>query len=72
LDYSVIGQVVNLAARLCGHAEPETIVVSTAVRDAVGPNAGLDFLDRREVKVRGVSGMVQVFSLAASSSSPNS
>src|SRR2546422_4288734 len=37
LDYSVIGTTVNLAARLCGHAEPMSIVVSSAVRDAV-PN----------------------------------
>jgi class 3 adenylate cyclase len=68
LDYSVIGPAVNLAARLCGHAQPETIVVSAAVRDAVGSTAGLNFLEPREVEVRGVSGMVQVFSLGADKS----
>ena len=33
-DYSIIGATVNLAARLCGYAQPETIIVSSAVREA--------------------------------------
>jgi adenylate cyclase len=65
LDYSVIGPAVNLAARLCGWAQGETIIVSGSVRDAVKPEAGLSFLDRREVEIRGVKGSVQIFRLAA-------
>jgi adenylate cyclase len=65
LDYSVIGQAVNLAARLCGWAHPETIIVSRSVRDAVKSHYGLSFLDPREVGIRGVSGSVQIFRLVA-------
>jgi len=62
-DYSIIGATVNLAARLCGYAQPETIIVSNAVKDAVASDAGLMFLDPREVQIRGVSGMVRIFRL---------
>jgi adenylate cyclase len=64
LEYSCVGQAVNLAARLCGHADPETIIVSASVRDAVKPTDGLIFVDPREVQIRGVSSPVQIFSLA--------
>lgn len=63
LEYSVIGATVNLAARLCGYAQPETIIVSGSVRDAIGPNTDLVFMDCREVQMRGVSGPVQIFRL---------
>lgn len=64
LDYSIIGATVNLAARLCGYAQPETIIVSNAVREAVGADGSLRFLDPREVQIRGVSGIVRIFRLA--------
>jgi len=64
LDYSVIGPAVNLAARLCGWAQPETIIVSDSVRAAVKPDSGLSFLDPKEVVIRGVKGSVQIFRLA--------
>jgi adenylate cyclase len=63
LDYSVIGATVNLAARLCGYAQPENIIVSGSVRDAIGPNTDLAFVESREVQMRGVSGAVQIFRL---------
>jgi adenylate cyclase len=63
LDYSIIGATVNLAARLCGYAQPETIIVSSAVRDSVDVSEDLVFLEPREVHVRGVSGGVQIFRL---------
>ena len=63
LDYSIIGPTVNLAARLCGHAQPDTIIVSNAVREAARSSNDLSFLDPREVHVRGVSEKVQIFRL---------
>jgi class 3 adenylate cyclase len=63
LDYSIIGATVNLAARLCGYAQPENIIVSNAVREAVNSSEGLMFLDPREVHVRGVTGGIQIFKL---------
>ena len=65
LDYSSVGPTVNLAARLCGYAQPETIIVSNAVRTALGDEHGMQFLDEREVQVRGVSGNVKIFRLGA-------
>jgi class 3 adenylate cyclase len=68
LDYSVIGPAVNLAARLCGQAAPETpeggrIIVSESVRNSVQAQAGLEFLDPREVQIRGVKEPVRIFRL---------
>jgi adenylate cyclase len=63
-DYSIIGATVNLAARLCGYAQPETIIVSNAVRESVADNSGLAFVDPRDVQMLGVSGMVRIFRLA--------
>ena len=64
-DYSIIGATVNLAARLCGYAQPETIIVSSTVRDGVATDSGFAFLDAREVQMRGVSGMVRIYRLMA-------
>jgi class 3 adenylate cyclase len=63
LDYSVIGPAVNLAARLCGHAGSETIIVSGSVREAVKGQSRLSFLDPREVEIRGVKEKIQIFRL---------
>lgn len=64
LDHSAVGTNVNLAARLCGYAQPETIIVSDAVRQAMEGNPSLEFLDRREVQIRGVSSLVKIHRLA--------
>jgi adenylate cyclase len=63
LDYSAVGTSVNLAARLCGYAQPETIIVSDAVREVIGEHTCLQFTSRREVQVRGVSGPVTIHRL---------
>ena len=65
LEYSVIGPAVNLAARLCGHAKPETIIVSSSVRDAVNSTNGLLFIERQQVSIRGMSEPVEIFRLAS-------
>jgi adenylate cyclase len=65
LDHSAVGTNVNLAARLCGYAQPETIIVSDAVRDALPSNASIEFLEPREVQIRGVSGPVKIYRLTA-------
>lgn len=63
LDYSVIGSAVNLAARLCGYADPMSIIVSKAVRDALGGEPRVLFTDERQVRVRGISEPVTVYTL---------
>jgi len=63
LDYSVIGETVNLAARLCGCAEPLSIVVSATVVDCAQMEPDLSFTAPCEVKVRGLRDPVTVFNV---------
>ena len=62
LDYSVIGNTVNLAARLCGHAPPMSIVVSSAVRQAA-KDRQLRFSMERQVSLRGLKQPTTVYTL---------
>lgn len=64
LDYSAIGNSVNLAARLCGQAEALSIVVSKAVRDIVANDARLHFHSERSVPIRGMRDPVIVCALS--------
>jgi len=64
LDYSAIGNAVNLAARLCGQAEATSIVVSKAVRDAVPADPRLRFHSERKVPIRGMKEPVTVYTLS--------
>lgn len=50
MDYTVIGSAINLAARLCGAAAPEQIVVSKAVAKALGKRAEMKKLEPIMVK----------------------
>lgn len=63
LDYSVIGETVNLAARLCGCAEPMSIVVSRDIVDRAHTEPDLAFTAPCEVKVRGVRDPVTVYNV---------
>ena len=63
LDYSVIGESVNLAARLCGFAEPMSIIVSDSVQHAVQGDSQLRFDHPRSVVVKGFREPVAVSEL---------
>ena len=63
LDYSAIGDTVNLAARLCGSARPMSIIVSEAVVAQASADTGLRFVDHQSVSVRGIQEPVSVCSL---------
>ncbi|MGH8595563.1 MAG: response regulator, partial [Gammaproteobacteria bacterium] len=54
LAYSVIGETVNLAARLCGWAEPMSIVVSEEVRRTAAGHSGFVFVAPCQVAIRGL------------------
>jgi len=60
-DYAAIGSVTNLAARLCGDAEPWQILVTERVFAAAGPVVVGEDAGTREV--RGFSRSVRVFSV---------
>jgi class 3 adenylate cyclase len=63
LDYTIIGNVVNLAARLCGIAD-RSVVASQAVRDAAAGVAEVEFREKRQVAVRGYREPITVYDLA--------
>ena len=65
LDYSVIGETVNLAARLCGCAEPMSIVVSERIA-GMAQHKEFAFGDPWTVSVRGVRNPISVYNLTAS------
>ena len=56
----LFGAAVNLAARICSHAEPAQILVSGAVRDlSIGKN--LEFVDRGEATLKGFPEPVRLY-----------
>lgn len=65
LDYSAIGETVNLAARLCGVAEPMSIVVSEYVAAKADGADAFTFVDWRKASVRGIRAPVSVCRLLA-------
>ena len=63
LDYTLIGDTVNLATRLCGIAN-ESIIASQAVFDAVAGAPEPRFGGKRPVAIRGYRDPVTVYELA--------
>jgi class 3 adenylate cyclase len=63
LDYSVIGESVNLAARLCGFAEPMSIIASERVQQGLQGESRLRFRRPRSVNVKGFRQRVAVYEL---------
>ena len=54
------GAVVNLAARICGHAEPGQILVSAAVKElAIGKSFG--FVDRGPIALKGFDDPIRLY-----------
>ncbi|RFA30133.1 hypothetical protein CAI21_08030 [Alkalilimnicola ehrlichii] len=63
LDYSVIGNSVNLAARLCGYAHSQDIVVSDIVCQAVGEDRRFRFVDPCYARIRGLPERIKIYRL---------
>jgi class 3 adenylate cyclase len=58
-DYTAIGSVVNMAARLCSNAQPDQILVSEAVSAELG--GAVDLKPLPPIPLKGFSGPVPVF-----------
>jgi class 3 adenylate cyclase len=65
LDYSVIGETVNLASRLCNYAEPMRIDVSKDIVNEVR-SSGLQFDEPKLVNMKGIDDPVAIFHLVRS------
>jgi class 3 adenylate cyclase len=63
LDYSVIGESVNLAARLCGFANPMNIVASDTIHASLKDDPLFRFSRGRRVAVKGFNRPITVFDL---------
>ncbi|MBI1422201.1 MAG: response regulator [Gammaproteobacteria bacterium] len=63
LDYSAVGETVNLAARLCGLAEPMSIIVSDEIYSSVGGHPRLRFSGKQIVPVKGFTQLVKIYGL---------
>lgn len=67
MDYTVVGPTVNLAARLCGHAEAMSVVVSEQVKEKLLEHSTalerFDFSQPRQLQVKGVSKAVAAYTL---------
>jgi class 3 adenylate cyclase len=62
VDYTAIGNVVNLASRLCSAAEDRQILCDQVVAEAVGPAIAVEALGQRQLK--GYDRQVPVYALA--------
>src|SRR5215472_10814848 len=60
----IIGDGVNVAARLETLAEPGGICVASAVREQIHEDLGVEFLDSGEQHVKNISKPIHVFSVA--------
>ena len=58
MDYTVIGDTVNLAARLCGHAPPGNIIVSPSVHRKTSKFYQYEKLE--PIKVKGKKKKIQI------------
>ena len=57
MNYTVIGDSVNLAARLCSHARPGEIVISESVFQRLNDDEG--FIEKTSIKVKGKANLIK-------------
>lgn len=68
MDFTVIGDAVNLGARLCSAAAPGEVIVSAAVREQVGERPGIAFEVREPIEVKGKRAPIEIYRATAAHS----
>jgi len=61
MDFTVIGDAVNLGARLCSAASPGQVIISAAVREASGDLEGVEYIPLEPLSVKGKREPIIVF-----------
>jgi class 3 adenylate cyclase len=64
-DFTIIGDAVNLGARLCSAAKSAQVLVTGVVRAVVGDVDGVDFLPLDPIKVKGKQDPIPLYSAVA-------
>lgn len=64
LDYSAIGETVNLAARLCGYANRLEINISKEIMGFVNSNSDFQVSEPQLINLKGLSNQVPIHQLS--------
>jgi class 3 adenylate cyclase len=68
LDFTVLGRVVNLAARLCAAAPADKILVTAPVREALAGQPFVQFQPLPPIALKGYATPVAAFAASAAAS----
>lgn len=63
LDYSALGETINLASRLCSNADSMQIDISQSIIDEIKDNSAFTFSEPKTIKFKGFSESMSVYKL---------